>query len=337
MNDNKLTSIVGSFPSTRLRRLRQYQWSRKMTNENNLSVNNLILPIFITSSEKSSYIDTMPGIKRYTLNEAVEVACEAETLGVPAIALFPEVDDELKDPYAKEALNDNNLICRVVKKIKLNTTNLGIICDVALDPYTKTGHDGLLINNLVDNDKTIDILCKQALVNAKAGCSIIAPSDMMDGRIGKIRAHLDINGFENIMIMSYAVKYNSAFYGPFRDAIKSGSKLGKDGKSSYQMNINNSNEAMREVAMDIQEGADMIIIKPGMPYLDVIYRVKEKFKFPTYAFQVSGEYSMIMSAIKNNYLNKEKVIIESLSSFTRAGASGIISYFALDAAKIMRG
>ena len=278
----------------------------------------------------------MPGVYRTPITQIIETVQEAKELGIPAIALFPETNAALKDEKGSEALNEENLVCRTTNLIKKNINNIGIITDVALDPYTNHGHDGLLKDNEILNDESIEILCKQAVIQAKAGSDIIAPSDMMDGRIGLIRKELDKNGFKNTQIMSYAAKYASCFYGPFRNAIGSELNISKKSKKSYQMDYSNSDEALREVSLDISEGADMIMIKPGMPYLDIIYRVKSTFKMPTYAYQVSGEYAMIMAAINNKYLDKDKAIIESLSCFKRAGADGILSYFAINAAKLIK-
>jgi len=336
MTDKYIYKESAAFPSTRMRRNRQTDWSRRLIKENELSVNDLIWPIFIANDDKKSPINSMPGVNRIPLNAIVETVQEAKELGIPAIALFPETDISLKNEKGSEALNEDNLICKATKAIKKNIKNIGVITDVALDPYTNHGHDGLLENNEVLNDETIEILCKQAVNQARAGADIIAPSDMMDGRIKSIRLELDKNGFKNTQIMSYAAKYASCFYGPFRNAIGSEGNLSKKDKKSYQMDYANSDEALREVGLDISEGADMIIIKPGMPYLDIIYRVKSNFQMPTYAYQVSGEYSMIMSAINNNYLDNNKAIIESLTCFKRAGADGILTYFALEAAKLLK-
>ncbi len=334
--DKSKNYFLGSFPSKRMRRLRQFSWSREMVSENTLSPKNLILPLFISATKKSTLINTMPGIKRLCVDEIIDKCHEAKELKIPAIALFPETQKKLKNSSGSESINPDNLVCRTVRRIKDKTKNLGIICDIALDPYTSSGHDGIIENKEIHNDKTIDLLCKQALINAQAGCSIIAPSDMMDGRIGSIRSILDKHNYQNIMIMSYAAKYNSAFYGPFRDAIKSEKNLGPYGKKSYQMDSRNSDEALTEVALDIQEGADMIMIKPGMPYLDVIYKVKQTFKVPTFTYQVSGEYSMLKLAINKKYLSKELAILETLNCFIRSGADGILTYFALDAAKFLK-
>ena len=321
--------ITGTYPKLRLRRNRRFDWSRRLIQENNLSVNDLILPIFITEGKKIKQpIKSMPDVYRYSIDNLKLILNKAIKYKIPMVALFPYTNKKLKNDKGSEAINENNLICQAIKYIKKKYKNkIGIMCDVALDPYTSHGHDGLLKKNEILNDETIEVLIQQAILQAKMGCDVIAPSDMMDGRIGKIRKALDLNGFKNIQIISYAAKYASSFYGPFRDAVGSKSML-KGDKKTYQMDYKNSNEALREVALDIREGADMIIIKPGMPYLDVIKKVKDEFKIPVIAYQVSGEYSMIINAIKSNIIN-ENAILESLLSFKRAGATGIITYFAL--------
>lgn len=325
-----------SFPKKRMRRNRMTNFSRDLVRENTLSVQDLIYPIFIIEGTKKKIpIDSMPDTFKFSADLILHEAEEANKLGIRAIALFPNIDLNKKDAQGSEAINPHNLICKTVKLLKKNFPELGIICDVALDPYTTHGHDGLLINDEINNDKTVDVLCKQALNQAHAGCDIIAPSDMMDGRVGSIRDYLDQNGFINTQIMAYSAKYASSFYGPFRDAVGSKDQL-KFNKSSYQMDPANGDEALLEVNLDISEGADMVIVKPGMPYLDIIYRIKKEFKVPTYAFQVSGEYSMIMSAKNNQYLNLKKTMLESLLCFKRAGANGIITYFAKDASRILK-
>ena len=325
---NKQFSI-NSFPRIRMRRNRLSSFSRRLVSENNLSVDDLIYPIFITYGSKvREEISSMPGIYRYSLDILHKEIEYISSLNIPAIALFPRIENELKTPDGKEAINQNNLICEAIRISKKVNPNLGIITDVALDPYTNHGHDGIIHNNQIDNDLTLDILCKQAIVQAEAGCDIIAPSDMMDGRVGAIRDNLDCHGFINVQIMSYAAKYASAFYGPFRDAVGSALNLSKKSKKSYQMDPANSAEALREIKLDIREGADMVIIKPGMPYLDIISKTKQKFNFPIFAYQVSGEYSMIIGAIKNGWFEKEKIIFETMMCFKRAGCSGIITYFA---------
>jgi len=328
-----MTNIQGNFPSTRLRRNRMKEFSRRLVAENNLNVNDLILPLFVCDGNKiEDPIQSMPGVSRFSIDKVLTQIEKASKLNIPAIALFPQIDSTLKDSDGKLATNENNLVCRSIQTIKETFPNIGIICDVALDPFTDHGHDGLVVNNKIDNDKTLDVLEKQALIQANAGCDIIAPSDMMDGRVGRIRNALDKNNLQDTLILSYAAKYASGFYGPFREAIGSGSNLGKDGKLTYQMDPSNSDEALREVALDIGEGADMVMVKPGMPYLDIISRIKSEFKVPTFAYQVSGEYSMIKESINKGWLN-EKVIMESLLSFKRAGANGILTYFALEIAE----
>ena len=318
-----------NFPRIRMRRNRMSNFSRRLISENNISLDDLIYPVFITyGSNIKEEVVSMPGIYRYSLDLLHKEIEYISSLFIPAIAFFPKVQNALKTYDGKEALNKNNLICKAIEISKKVNPKLGVICDVALDPYTDHGHDGIIINNQIDNDETLSILCKQALVQAEAGCDIIAPSDMMDGRVGFIRDALDKNGFTSVQIMSYAAKYASAFYGPFRDAVGSNLSLLKKSKESYQMDPANSDEALREIALDISEGADMVIVKPGMPYLDIIYRVKQEFKMPTYAYQVSGEYSMIKNAIEKGWFDEDRIIFESLIAFKRAGCNGIITYFA---------
>ena len=325
--------ITGKYPQLRLRRSRQSKWSRRLISENNLSVDDLILPIFIVEGKnKKIPVKSMPGIFRYTLDKLNSVVKTAIDLGIPMIALFPYTQKKLKDALGTESLNPNNLVCRACKQVKKKFKNkIGIMCDVALDPYTAHGHDGIYANGNILNDETIKILVEQSLLQASAGCDVLAPSDMMDGRIGVIRKALDKNGFKNVQLLSYAVKYASNFYGPFRDAVGTKNLL-KGDKKSYQMDFRNSNEAIREVALDIKEGADMVIIKPGLPYLDIIEKVKNKFKIPVVAYQVSGEYSMITSSIQKKIINKD-AILETLLSFKRSGANAIITYFAIQVAK----
>ena len=318
---------IGSYPNVRLRRNRKCEWSRRLVSENNLSANDLIWPIFIREGKNiKEPIKSMPGVFRYTLDKVEKLVDRAMTNKIPMIALFPQISPTKKNARGSEALNKNNLVCKALRLIKKNYREIGLMCDVALDPYTNHGHDGVLNKNSVDNDKTIKILIKQSILQAQMGCDVIAPSDMMDGRIGKIRKALDKNGFKSVQILSYAVKYASNFYGPFRDAVGT-KKLLKGNKKDYQMDFNNSKEALREVAMDISEGADFVMVKPGMPYLDVIKLVKDNFKIPVFAYQVSGEYSLIMNGIINKTI-KEEAIYESLISFKRAGASAIVTYFA---------
>tara|TARA_B100000767_G_scaffold226242_1_gene215837 strand:+ start:260 stop:1228 length:969 start_codon:yes stop_codon:yes gene_type:complete len=305
------------------------EFSRKLVRETNLSVDDLIYPIFVTyGNNKKEPIESMPNIYRFSLDLLDKEIERVTSLGIPAIALFPKIKNDLKSPCGKESYNDKNLICESIRIAKKINPELGVICDVALDPFTNHGHDGIFYNDEIDNDKTIDILCKQAVVQAAAGCDVIAPSDMMDGRVGMIRDALDEEGFNNVQIMSYGAKYASAFYGPFRDAVGSLLTSSTKDKKSYQMDPANAEEALKEISLDLSEGADMIIIKPAMPYLDIIYRVKQEFKIPIYAYQVSGEYSMIMGAIKNNWLDEKKTIMESMIAFKRAGCNGIITYFA---------
>ena len=325
--------ITGKYPSLRLRRTRKYNWSRRLIQENNLSCNDLIYPIFlIEGKNKKQPIKSMPGIYRYSIDQLGIIINKIIKYKIPMVAIFPSTPNSKKDRTGKEALNENNLVCKALRFIKKRFKNdIGIMSDVALDPYTTHGHDGLIKNNYVINDETINILIKQSLLQAQMGCDVIAPSDMMDGRVGKIRKYLDKNRYHDVQILSYAVKYASNFYGPFRDAVGSKKSLKSD-KKNYQMDFANSNESLREVALDIKEGADMVMVKPGLPYLDIIQKVKENFKIPVLAYQVSGEYSLIKNGIKNKFINEES-IIESLMCFKRAGASAIVTYFALDIAK----
>ena len=320
--------ITGNYPKLRLRRSRKYNWSRRLVQENNLSYNDLILPIFLTEGKgKKIPIKTMPNVYRYSIDKLSSVIDKSIKLGIPMVALFPNTNPKKKDNYGSEALNENNLVCKAIKFIKKNYKNeIGIMCDVALDPYTSHGHDGILKKNEILNDETLEILTKQSILQAKMGCDVIAPSDMMDGRVSLIRNALDQNNLKDVQILSYAVKYASSFYGPFRNAVGSKSLL-KGDKKTYQMDFKNNNEALREVSTDIKEGADMIIVKPGMPYLDIIREVKNNFKIPVIAYQVSGEYSLLKNAINNKIIDK-KSIYESLISFKRAGANAIITYFA---------
>ena len=324
------------FPATRMRRNRKSEWSRRLTSENTLQAADLIWPMFVIDGEKTSVsVSSMPGVERYSVDLAVRKAEEAAKLGIPVIALFPNTHQELRTADAGEALNTNNLVCRAVRAIKTAVPEIGIMCDVALDPYTSHGHDGLLVNGEIVNDASVEVLVKQALLQAEAGCDILAPSDMMDGRIGAIRAGLEAAGHTNVQIMAYSAKYASGFYGPFRDAVGSSSTL-KGDKRTYQMDPANTDEALREVELDLNEGADMVMIKPGMPYLDVLARVKQKFGVPIFAYQVSGEYAMLMAAIERGWLDPKKVIPESLMAFKRAGADGILTYFALDMARELK-
>ena len=320
--------ITGSYPNLRMRRSRKYAWSRKLIQENELSYSDFVLPIFLTEgSNKKIPIKTMPGVYRYSINKLSSKIDIAIKKGIPMIALFPQTNKKLKNNIGSEALNENNLVCRGIRYIKKRYKNqIGIMCDVALDPYTSHGHDGLLKKKEILNDETNSILVKQSLLQANMGCDVLAPSDMMDGRIKLIRNALDKNKFKDVQIISYAVKYASSFYGPFRDAVGSKKSL-KGDKKTYQMDFRNKEESLREVALDIKEGADMVMVKPGMPYLDIINLVKENFKIPVLAYQVSGEYSLIMNGIKQKILNKNTVY-ESLISFKRAGANAIVTYFA---------
>tara|TARA_Y100000590_G_scaffold188972_1_gene215302 strand:- start:2831 stop:3820 length:990 start_codon:yes stop_codon:yes gene_type:complete len=318
---------IGSYPNVRLRRNRKTEWSRRLVSENNLSTNDLIWPIFIREGKNiKEPIRSMPGVYRYSLDKVESLVERAISKKIPMISLFPQTPNSKKNSKGSEALNKNNLICRALRIIKKNYREIGIMCDVALDPYTNHGHDGVIKKNYVDNDETIKILIKQSLLQAEMGCDVIAPSDMMDGRIGEIRKSLDKNNYKLVQILSYAVKYASNFYGPFRDAVGSKKSL-KGDKKTYQMDFNNSKEALREVALDISEGADFVMVKPGLPYLDIIKSIKDNFKIPVFAYQVSGEYSLLMNGINNKLIN-ENAILESLISLKRAGASAIVTYFA---------
>ncbi len=320
--------ITGKYPNLRLRRSRSESWSRRLVQENTLSPNDFILPIFLTEgSNKRQEISTMPGVYRYSINKLSQIIDKAIKNGIPTVALFPKTQNILKDEIGSESLNENNLVCRGIIEIKKKYKNqIGIMCDVALDPYTSHGHDGLIKSNKILNDESIEVLINQSLLQAEMGCDILAPSDMMDGRIGKIRKALDKKKYHNVQILSYAAKYASSFYGPFRDAIGSKSSL-KGDKKTYQMDFRNSDEALREVALDIKEGADMVMVKPGLPYLDIIKSIKNKFKVPVFAYQVSGEYSLISNAIQKKLINHD-AIYESLVAFKRAGANAIVTYYA---------
>ena len=328
--------IIGKYPSLRLRRNRKESWSRRLIQENTLSPNDFILPIFlIEGSNKRQEISSMPGVYRYTINRLSQIVDRAIKKKIPMVALFPKTQNVHKDELGTESLNEKNLVCRAIKEIKKRYKNqIGIMCDVALDPYTSHGHDGLIKSNTILNDETIEVLINQSLLQAEMGCDILAPSDMMDGRIGKIRKALDKHKFQDVQIISYAAKYASSFYGPFRDAVGSKGML-KGDKKTYQMDYRNSDEAIREVALDIKEGADMVMVKPGMPYLDIIKSIKEKFKLPVLAYQVSGEYSLIETAIAKKLINKN-AIYESLVAFKRAGANAIVSYYADRLDKIIK-
>ena len=324
--------ILGSYPNVRLRRNRKYNWSRRLVAENNLSASDLILPIFVTEGRnKIESIKSMPGVFRYSIDKLGLIVNQASKLKIPLVAIFPYTSNKKKNPFGSESLNENNLVCRAIRKIKKSNKNIGVMADVALDPYTDHGHDGIIRNEEILNDETVEILTEQALLQAQMGCDVIAPSDMMDGRVGVIRRTLDKNDLKNVQILSYAAKYASNFYGPFRSAIGSAKKL-KGNKKSYQMDYKNSSEALREVALDIKEGADFVMVKPALPYLDVIKLIKDSFKVPVFGYQVSGEYTMIAESVKK-YMLKQEAILESLMSIKRAGASAIVTYFALDIAK----
>ena len=312
----------------RPRRNRKAEWVRRMVREHVLTADDLIWPLFLVDGERARIpIASMPGVERISVDEAVREAARAAKLRIPCIALFPYTDPTRRDVDGSEALNPDNLVCRAIRAIKKEVPDLGVLCDVALDPYTSHGHDGLLRDGAVLNDETVDVLVRQALVEAEAGCDIVAPSDMMDGRVGAIRRALDAAGRIDVLIMAYAAKYASAFYGPFRDAVGSSATLSGD-KRTYQMDPSNTDEALREVEMDIAEGADLVMVKPGMPYLDVLRLVKDAFAMPTFAYQVSGEYAMIMAAAGHGWLDADKAMMESLIAFKRAGADGILTYFA---------
>jgi porphobilinogen synthase len=328
---------LGQYPRVRMRRNRASDWVRRLVAENRLGPEDLIWPVFVQEGAGARQaIAAMPGVNRLSIEALVEAAGEAANLGIPAIALFPVVPPTLKSEGAEEAWKPDNLCNRAIRAIKKAVPDIGIICDVALDPYTSHGHDGLLVDGKILNDETLDILCQQALAQAAAGVDVVAPSDMMDGRVGRLRDALDGAGYADIRIMAYAAKYASAFYGPFREAVGSKSALGKGDKRTYQMDPANGEEALREVALDIAEGADMVMVKPGMPYLDVLYRVKEAFGLPTFAYQVSGEYAMIKAAAERGWLDGDRAIVESLLGFKRAGADGILSYAAVDVARRLK-
>jgi porphobilinogen synthase len=322
--------------AVRMRRNRKSEWARRLVRENVLTTDDLLWPIFVVDGSNVRVpISSMPDVERLSVDQAVRAAELAVKLTIPCIALFPYTEPSLRDEDGTEALNANNLVCRTVRAVKKEFPDLGVLCDVALDPYTSHGHDGLLRDGVILNDETVAVLTQQALVQAEAGCDIIAPSDMMDGRVGAIRAALDGAGFTDVQIMSYAAKYASAFYGPFRDAVGSSTTL-KGDKRTYQMDYANTDEALREVELDLAEGADMVMVKPGLPYLDVVARVKDTFGVPTFAYQVSGEYAMIAGAAKNGWIDGDKAMIESLTSFKRAGADGVLTYFAPRVAEKLR-
>ena len=327
---------TGQYPQTRMRRLRAAPWSRRLVAESRLGPQDLVYPMFVIDGEATSEdVESMPGVQRHSVDRLVEAAREAAELGIPMVAIFPKIDDSLKNPAGSEALNPNNLVCRAVAALKSADLGIGVMCDVALDPFTDHGHDGLVKDGVILNDETVEVLCAQAIVQAKAGCDVIAPSDMMDGRIGAVRAALDAEGLQDVLLAAYAAKYASAFYGPFRDAVGSGTVLSGD-KKTYQIDPANGDEALREVALDLAEGADMVLIKPGMPYLDIVHRVKAAFGAPTLAYQVSGEYAMILAAVERGRMDRDRAILESLLGFKRAGADAIVTYFALEAARLLR-
>ena len=327
--------MPASYPTTRMRRLRQSDWSRRMVRQTSLSTDDLIWPIFVAGGQYlEEPIASMPGVNRMSIDMVGLAAKEAAALGIPCIALFPYTAPHDRSADGREALNPDNLVCRAIAEIKARAPGVGVLCDVALDPYTTHGHDGLLKDGQILNDETVEVLVRQALVQVEAGCDIIAPSDMMDGRIGAIRTALEAAGRQNTLIMSYAAKYASAFYGPFRDAIGTRTALTGD-KKTYQMDPANADEALREVELDLAEGADMVMVKPGLPYLDIVTRVKDRFGVPTFAYQVSGEYAMLKGAIERGWLDGERAILENLISFKRAGADGILTYFAREAARLL--
>ena len=323
--------------AVRPRRNRKADWARRLVRENNLSVDDLIWPVFLCEGENTREpVGSMPGVERFSIDEAVRAATEAAALGIPALALFPFTDPGLRNEEASEALNPANLVCRACRAIKREVPDIGLITDVALDPYTSHGHDGILHGERILNDETVFVLVQQALNQARAGADIIAPSDMMDGRVGAIRAGLDSENFEDVQILAYAAKYASAFYGPFRDAVGTNATLIGD-KRTYQMDPANSDEALREVALDIEEGADIVMVKPGLPYLDIVFRVKDTFGMPVFAYQVSGEYAMILAAAERGFIDGDKAMLESLIAFKRAGADAILTYFAPRVAKRLKG
>jgi porphobilinogen synthase len=329
-------STLGSYPTTRLRRNRGEDWSRRLVAETRLSADDLIWPVFVQEGRNQrTPVASMPGVDRLSVDLFVEAAKEARDLGIPAIAIFPETDPNAKTPDAREAYNPDNLVCRAIRAVKKEVSGIGVVCDVALDPFNSDGHDGIVRDSIILNDESVEALVKQAIVQTEAGADIQAPSDMMDGRIGAIRKALDAKGHERAQIMSYAAKYASAFYNPFRDAIGSSGAL-KGDKKTYQMDPANSDEALREVGFDIEEGADMVMVKPGLPYLDIVRRVKDAFGVPTYAYQVSGEYAMLRGAADRGWLDWNKVLLETLGSFKRAGCDGILTYGAVDAARLLK-
>ncbi|MEN0110836.1 MAG: porphobilinogen synthase [Planctomycetota bacterium] len=333
-----MSTPFGSFPGARLRRLRRHDWSRRLVSESRLSPADLIWPLFVCEGhDRREPIASMPGVERLSVDLLEPAIAEAAELGVPAVALFPATPAELKTPGAEEAWNPENLVCRAIREVKMKLGDaIGVIADVALDPYSSHGQDGLVVDGYVDNDATLDALAKQTLVQAEAGCDVIAPSDMMDGRIGRLRAALDAAGREDVTLLAYAAKYASAYYGPFRDAVGSAGSLGKGDKKTYQMDPANGDEALREIALDLAEGADMVMVKPGQPYLDIVTRVKREFGAPTFAYQVSGEYAQIAAAAERGWLDRDAAVMESLLAFKRAGADGVLTYFAIEVARRVR-
>lgn len=326
----------GGYPTTRMRRNRRDDWQRRLVAENRLTVDDLIWPIFVRAGQDLvEPVDSMPGQFRHSPDRIVSAVKEAETRGIPAVAIFPLVEPELKDPTGSEAINPDNALCDAVRRIKEACPNIGVICDAALDPFTSHGHDGVIEDGYVQNDASVELLCQQSVVQARAGCDVIAPSDMMDGRVGAIRKALDQEGFGHVRILSYAAKYASAYFAPFRDAVGSASNLGTADKKTYQMNPANSDEALREVALDLEEGADMVMVKPGLPYLDIIRRVKDAFGAPTVAYNVSGEYAMLKAAAMQGWLEYDRAMMEALLSFKRAGADAILTYAAMEAAELL--
>ena len=328
---------LSAYPRLRMRRNRRADWTRRLVAEVRLSIDDLIWPVFVHDGKEDSVaIPSLPGVSRLSIERLVADAGKAAALGIPLIAIFPFVEPNKKSNEGKEAENPDSLVCRAVRAVKKAHAGLGVMCDVALDPYTTHGHDGILRDGRIVNDETVEVLCRQALVQAEAGCDVIAPSDMMDGRVGAIRSALDIEGFEDVSILAYAAKYASALYGPFRDAIGSAPALGLGDKKTYQMDPANSDEALREVALDIAEGADMVMVKPGLFYLDIVRRVKDEFGMPTYAYQVSGEYAMLKAASERGWLDWDRGILESLLAFKRAGADGILTYAAMEIAERLK-
>ncbi|MFC7332199.1 porphobilinogen synthase [Rhodocista pekingensis] len=327
---------VGAYPRIRLRRNRADAWTRRMVSENRVTVDDLIWPVFILPGEnRREPVPSMPGVERLSIDLLVPAVAEAAELGIPCVALFPANPPDVKDPMGRESANPDNLMCRAMRALKRQVPDIGLFGDVALDPYTSHGHDGILRDGRIVNDETVEVLVRQALVQADAGCDIVGPSDMMDGRIGAIREALDAHGHQGVRICAYSAKYASAFYGPFRDAVNTGALLTGD-KKTYQMDPANSDEALREVQLDLQEGADMVMVKPGLPYLDIIRRVKDTFRVPTLAYNVSGEYAMLKAAAANGWLNYDKAMLEMLLAFKRSGADAVLTYAAIEAAKLLR-